>query len=136
MINDNLPNVFRCLIAQTIEATSPTDIVLGEVIAISPLSIKTATKEIIDEDFIMLTDSVRDYSVDIEVNHVTEPKGGGGGYASYASHTHGYKGRKKIMVYNSLKVGEKVIMIKQKGGQLFIVLCRVFDHMGLSGQWG
>ena len=70
----------------------------------------------------ILSDNVRDFEVDIEVNHITEKRAGGGGYAEYASHDHGYRGRKKIIIYNGLKIGEKVVMIQQSGGQLFLLL--------------
>ena len=74
--------------------------------------------------------------MDIEVNHVTENRAGGGGYAEYASHNHDYKGRKKIRVYNGLKPGEIVAMIRQRGGQQYLVVSRIHNHEGLSGQWG
>ena len=47
---------------------------------------------------------------------------------------HDYIGKKKIMVHNGLKVGEKVILLQQSGGQRYIVLDRVFDHR-TEGQW-
>lgn len=45
-------------------------------------------------------------------------------------------GEKKIRVYNGLKPGEVVAMIRQRGGQQYLVVSRVHNHQGLSGQWG
>lgn len=135
MINDELPNVLKSLVAQTVRGMNPSDFVLGEVISEAPLVIRVGENEL-DEDFLILSDNVRDFEVDIEVNHITEKRAGGGGYAEYASHDHEYKGRKKIIIYNGLKIGEKVVMIQQSGGQLFFVANRVYNHADVHGQWG
>lgn len=135
MINDELPNVLKSLVAQTVRGMNPSDFVLGEVISEAPLVIRVGENEL-DEDFLILSDNVRDFEVDIEVNHITEKRAGGGGYAEYASHDHDYKGRKKIIIYNGLKIGEKVVMIQQSGGQLFLVANRVYNHADVHGQWG
>lgn len=135
MINDELPNVLKSLVAQTVRGMNPSDFVLGEVISEAPLVIRVGENEL-DEDFLILSDNVRDFEVDVEVNHITEKRAGGGGYAEYASHDHDYKGRKKIIIYNGLKIGEKVVMIQQSGGQLFFVANRVYNHADVHGQWG
>lgn len=135
MINDELPNVLKSLVAQTVRGMNPSDFILGEVISEAPLVIRVGENEL-DEDFLILSDNVRDFEVDIEVNHITEKRAGGGGYAKYASHDHDYKGRKKIIIYNGLKIGEKVVMIQQSGGQLFFVANRVYNHADVHGQWG
>ena len=41
------------------------------------------------------------------------------------AHTHDIVGKKAILVHNGLKLGEEVILIRQKGGQEYIVLDRV-----------
>jgi len=87
MINDELPNVLKSLVAQTVRGMNPSDFVLGEVISETPLVIRVGENEL-DEDFLILSDNVRDFEVDIEVNHITEKRAGGGGYAEYASHDH------------------------------------------------
>ena len=135
-MSTQLVQTIQMLAKQTLDASKPSDYVLGVVESINPLSIRIEQKESIPEEFLILTDAVRDYEVDIEVNHVTGNRAGGSGDAEFASHNHGYAGRKKIKVYNSLHVGEQVILIQQAGGQEFIVLSRVFNHTNLSGQWG
>lgn len=136
MINDDLPNVLRSLVRQTVQAMNPSDFILGVVTSESPLLIRIDDKRELDEDFLILSDNVRDYAVDIEVKHTTENRSGGGGDAAFASHNHDYTGRKKIIVYNGLKEGEQVVMFRQSGGQLFYVADRVFQHKDVHGQWG
>ncbi len=131
-----LVSTLQKLVAQTNNAMKPTDYCLGVVETVAPLSIRIDQKDILTEEFLILTDLVRDFSVDITVSHTTENRAGGGGYAEFASHNHDYTGRKKIIVHNSLSVGESVILIQQAGGQEFIVLSRLYDHSNVTGQWG
>lgn len=135
-MNAELLQILRELVVQTISAGKPADYILGVVESVSPLTIRVDQREIITEEFLILTDLVRDYQVDITVSHTTENRGGGGGYAEFASHSHDYTGRKKIIVHNSLAVGESVVLIRQAGGQEYIVLSRIFDHTSCNGQWG
>lgn len=131
-----LVSTLQKLVAQTNSAMKPTDYCLGVVETVAPLSIRIDQKDILTEEFLILTDLVRDFSVDITVSHTTENRAGGGGYAEFASHNHDYTGRKKIIVHNGLSVGESVILIQQAGGQEFIVLSRLYDHSNVTGQWG
>lgn len=135
-MNAELLQILRELVVQTISAGKPADYILGVVESVSPLTIRVDQREIITEEFLILTDLVRDYQVDITVSHTTENRGGGGGYAEFASHNHDYTGRKKIIVHNNLAVGESVVLIRQAGGQEYIVLSRIFDHTACNGQWG
>nr|DAI55647.1 MAG TPA: Protein of unknown function (DUF2577) [Caudoviricetes sp.] len=136
MSGQALAEVMKQLAGQAEDASRPSDYILGTVESSSPLSIRVSQKDLITAEYLITTDAVRDYDVDIEVNHVTENRAGGGGYAEYASHNHDYKGRKRIRVYNGLKRGEIVVMIRQRGGQQYLVVSRIHNHQGLSGQWG
>lgn len=131
-----LLKAIQSVVQTNVGAMKLSDYVLGTVISVNPLKIQISPKDIIPEELLILTDGVRDFDVDIEVNHTTKNRGGGSGVAEFQSHNHGYKGRKKIRVYNGLHVGEQVIMLQQTGGQEFCVLSRVFNHTNLSGQWG
>lgn len=133
----NLLGTIQQIAKNAIEASNPADYCIGVVQSVDPLTINIESQEeSLTEDFLILTDLVRDFTVDIQVNHTTENAEGGSGYAEYASHNHAYTGRKRITVYNGLSVGESVILIRQAGGQEFIVLSRIDDHANVSGQWG
>ena len=131
-----LTDALQQLAFNTFQAGKPADYVLGIVESASPLIIRIDAQETITASFLILTDAVRDYDVDITVNHTTENAAGGSGYAEYASHNHGYSGRKRITVHNGLTPGESVVMLRQSGGQEYLVLSRIFNHTSLSGQWG
>ena len=135
-MSNQLMNALQKLVYNTYQAGKPADYILGVVETVNPLVIRLDAKETITEEFLVLTDAVRDYDVDITVNHTTENAAGGSGYAEYASHNHGYKGRKRITVHNGLTPGESVVMLRQLGEQEYLVISRIFNHTGLSGQWG
>jgi hypothetical protein len=135
-MSNQLMNALQKLAYNTYQAGKPADYILGVVETVNPLVIRLDAKETITEEFLVLTDAVRDYDVDITVNHTTENAAGGSGYAEYASHNHGYKGRKRITVHNGLTPGESVVMLRQLGGQEYLVISRIFNHISLSGQWG
>ena len=120
------------------------DIVLfGQVLSVKPLQIKVNQKQTIKEDALILTHAVKDYEVDIEVSHYTvnddflqtmhdHPNVAENSFDSH--HKHAYKGRKKIKIYNGLKVGENVMMLRQNGGSRYIVLDRIEDPE-TEGEW-
>ena len=128
-------DVLKKLINQTTQAGKPMALIKGEVTSTSPVTVKVEGRFEISAPFLELTHNVKDYYVDITVSHTTENRAGGGGYAEFASHNHDYTGRKKILVHNGLKVGEFVWLIRQEGGQVFVVLDRV-NEPTCSGQWG
>ncbi len=131
----NLLPAIQQAVKQSVEAARPSDYILGTVETVSPLSIRLNSRDLVTEDFLILTDAVRDYNVDITVSHQTENRAGGSGDPSFASHNHDYKGRKRITVHNGLAVGEIVVMLRQGGGQQYCVLSRVHDHANVTGQW-
>ena len=121
----------------------PTIILFGQVTSAKPLQIFVNQKQTIKEDALILTHAVKDYEVDIEVSHYTvndnflitmhdHPNVMEDDFDSH--HKHAYRGRKKIKIYNGLKVGEKVMMIRQNGGSRYIVLDRIDDPQ-TEGEW-
>ena len=50
------------------------------------------------------------------------------------SHLHNIAGRKKIRIYNGLHKGESVLLLRAQGGNSFIVLDRMSEHL-TGGEW-
>ncbi len=109
---------------EAIQAGNPMGVCFGTVTSASPLKITVDQKKILTDAQLILTNNVRDYSVEMTVDHQTGSTSGGSGDASFASHRHAYSGRKKFTVHLGLKAGEKVILLRCDGGQKFIVLDR------------
>jgi sortase (surface protein transpeptidase) len=108
-----------------VNEAKPTSIVFGQVTGINPLKISIDQKLILTSEQLILTNNVRDYNVEMTVDHFTESSSGGSGESSFASHNHAYSGKKTFMVHNGLVIGDQVIMIQVQGGQKFIILEKV-----------
>ena len=109
---------------EAVNASGPMGLCFGTVTSASPLKIQVDQKKTLTEAQLILTNNVRDFSVEMTVDHTTDAASGGSGDASFASHRHDYTGRKKFKVHLGLKTGEKVILLRCDGGQKFIVLDR------------
>ena len=118
---------------EAVRAENTMGVCHGTVTGLSPLEITTDQKLILGEKQLILTNAVRDYTVEMTVDHVTEVISHGhsvtdtytgGGTAQPVEHSHPYKGRKSFRVHLGLKMGEKVILVRCDGGQQFVVLDR------------
>ena len=112
-------------------SSAPVNVIFGKVVSTKPLKIQTEQKEILDEDFLILTDSVRDYKTQISFDNpdikqvfttwdMPEKM-----ESSQSKIAFKKKIKHDITVYNALKIGEGVILIRVQGGQDFIVLGRI-----------
>lgn len=132
-----------------VNTKKPFSLVFGKVISAEPnLKIFVDQKLTLDEQQLILTNNVRDYTIYMSTagedkngetgdEHNTENESYITGLASsaptpssinewqFAEHKHKYKGKKKWTVHLKLKVDEKVIMMRCDGGQKYIVLDRV-----------
>ena len=109
---------------EAVKADGPMAVSFGTVTSASPLKIQVDQKKTLTEAQLILTNNVRDFNVDMTVDHQTESQSGGAGDAAFAPHKHRYQGRKKWKVHNALQMGEKVILLRCDGGQQYIVLGR------------
>ncbi len=123
-INAFLGNVKRAAV-EAVAAGSPMSFLLGKVTSVSPLKVQIDQKLELIEAQLILTNAVRDYTVNMTVNHETEAAAGGSGDAAFASHKHSYTGKKAYTVHLGLKPGEQVLLLRTDGGQKFIILDRL-----------
>ncbi|MFJ7971328.1 DUF2577 domain-containing protein [Psychrobacillus sp. NPDC096389] len=119
-MNDIL-KLFKRAAKEAIEASDPTAIQFGEVTSVSPLKILVEQKKPLTMAQLVLTRNVRDHEIEMTVEHTTEVGNGPD------AHTHEYKGRKKFIVHNALKLGDKVMLVKVQGGQKYIVWDKEVD---------
>ena len=99
----------------------------GTVTSVSPLQIQAEQKKTLSKAQLVLTRNVSDFETEVTVDWTSENKSGGSGESSFSSHNHAIKGKKKITVHNALKVGDKVVLMKQHGGQKYLVVDRVVN---------
>lgn len=114
---------------EAMDNSVPTQVFVGTVTSVDPLEITIDQRLPIPAEFLLLTDNVRDYEVEISfddsgiVHDVNGYLPGTEHEISKLAFTSRIKN--KITVYNSLKIGESVKLIREQGGQKFIVLNRV-----------
>ena len=82
---------------------------------------------VLGEQLLVLARNVTDYMTTVTVQWIT---GTGvlpsnGGTAVPPPHVHGVAGTQSLTVHNALEVGDEVILIRQQGGQKFIVVDRI-----------
>ena len=111
-INDLLA-VIKQAALDAVYNVKPVAFMFGTVESTKPLRVKIDPKLVLDEAFLALTRNVSKYSVDIEIEEETDAEQG---------HKHKVKGKKKITVDNSLKVGDIVLIAREQGGQRFIII--------------
>ncbi len=157
-----LLNIIKGVVQQMMQGANLTDCVFGTVVKESPLEIKVDSfADVLEEDDLLLTNAVKDHFVDIEVawktvkdnylqgfqqihnnnvsayNSHTHPNTGAASakmQTGDTTHLHDVKGRKKIRIYNGLKVGETVLLLRRSGGQQYVVLDRISEHK-TNGEW-
>lgn len=124
------------------EASKPANIYFGEVVNIAPLKISVEQKMLLGEKQLILSRNVTDFKTSISIEWLTQNSLGEHNHLVKGSdsegddidietdaenllHSHEITGKKEITVHNGLAVGDNVILLRQQGGQKFIVLDRV-----------
>ena len=100
--NDFLIAIKRAAL-DAVKSQHPVSICFGNVVSTSPLKITVEQKLTLGKAQLILTRNVTDHDVDI---------------TSYGT-------RNRITIHNALKIGDEVILIKQQGGQKYLVLDKV-----------
>ena len=103
------------IVSNMLENSKLSKLEFGTVESVDPLKIRIDQKKVINASQLMLSHLVRDYYVDITVQHSTDSIYGAwdtthdhpdaGSNVIPIDHEHEYKGRKKIMMHYSLKKG-------------------------------
>lgn len=149
----SLKDSMKFIALNLFETLQATDVMFGTVIATDPLVIMTDQKNEVTEQFLILTNMVKDHTVDmtismqtVEDNYLQENAAkhthGNGNMGSpttgttdfNTTHKHDIEGKKKIILHYGLKVGESVILLRQQGGQRYVVLDRR-DSPIAGGEW-
>ncbi len=121
----NFIEVIKRAAIEAVKAGQPSDFCFGTVTSEQPLKILVEQKMELTSRQLVLTRHVTDYWTEVTTDWESEAKEGGSGEASFASHAHGLKGRKGLTIHNSLKTGDKVVLVKKQGGQQYLVLDKV-----------
>ena len=114
-------------------AACPVNICFGKVISTSPLQVLVDQKMTLGVAQLVMTRNVTDYDVDVTVdwetktelsthNHSVDGKTTNG---VDLKHSHVLDGNKTITIHNSLAKGDEVVLLRQQGGQKYVIIDRV-----------
>lgn len=112
-----------------VKASKPVEVCFGKVTSASPLKILVEQKLPLGEGQLILTRNVTNFKTYITGGNVknyyyTGSDTDGGTAPVVPSHVHAI-GKVQITVHNGLVVGNEVILIRQQGGQKYIVVDRI-----------
>jgi len=112
-----------------VKASKPVEVCFGKVTSASPLKILVEQKLPLGEGQLILTRNVTNFKTYITGGNVknyyyTGSDTDGGTAPVVPSHVHAIE-KVQITVHNGLVVGDEVILIRQQGGQKYIVVDRI-----------
>lgn len=108
----SLVDLIKNVAVKAVEATNPVHVLFGTVVSERPLEVQIHQKLKLTEEFLVITERVTRYEVNLEHNH------GGGINALTGMLTN-------TPIRTGLKKGDKVVLLRVQGGQQFIVLDKV-----------
>ena len=127
-----------------IDSLQLTDVTFGVVEAVSPLKVRISQDMVLTDEYLILTNAVKDHTVKISIEWESEPEKDHihtvgelpttGVKEPEEGHKHEIKGRKLMTIHNSLTVDEKVLLLRTLGGQSYVVIDRV-DEIPNLGEW-
>lgn len=94
------------------KASKPVSLMSGKVETVGPLSVRIDQKLVLPEKALILTDSVRDHDITINIHGITDSRGDS------------ISGETAVTIHNALQVGESVLLIRKQGGQQFLIIGR------------
>ena len=127
----DLVKIIKRAAMDAVEAGKPCDVLFGTVQSVAPLSIFVEVGMVLDETELILGELLTDFQTefsfdDPEVLQVfTTWDMDEESESMPAKMSFQGKVRHKVTVYNGLKVGDKVILLRKQNGQRFVVLDRV-----------
>lgn len=95
------------------EASNPVSVMYGQVTKTDPLEILVDQRFPLDEDFLIVTERLTRYEIDLKHNHIYS-----GGETEDAL-------TDKIVIREGLKVGDSVLLLRVQGGQKYVVWDKV-----------
>lgn len=100
-------------------AAAPANVCFGKVMGAAPLKVLVDQKMTLGAAQLVLTRKVTDYEVAVTIEWETE---------TTEEHKHDLEGKKILTVHNSLTVGDEVVLLRQQGGQKYIVIDKVANY--------
>lgn len=114
----DLLSVIKKAASDAVDSAVPVGIVTGTVVGDDPLRVQIDPKLTLSGSALLICDSVKRKDVDMKMEEQSEPGGD-------PSHTHNFTGFKTYTMQTGLKTGDVVLLIRQSGGQRYVIIDRV-----------
>lgn len=101
----DLVRIIKRMVKETVENEKPTRVMYGKVISTNPLKVNIEQRMVLDKNFLVLSDRLTRKSTRIRIPSTND--------------------QVDVVFDNSLKVNDKVILLREQGGQKFIILDKV-----------
>lgn len=101
----DLVRIIKRMVKETVENEKPTRVMYGKVISTNPLKINIEQRMVLDKNFLVLSDRLTRKSTRIRIPSTND--------------------QVDVVFDNSLKVNDRVILLREQGGQKFIILDKV-----------
>lgn len=111
----SLADAIKQLSHSTIGASNPVSVMFGTITKTNPLEVNVDQRFILTEDFLILTERLTRYEIDLRHKHDTS------GEPTRAALT------EKVVIREGLKVGDSVLLLRVQGGTQYIVWDKVVN---------
>lgn len=112
----DLVRIIKRIVKETIANDSPTRVMYGKVISTNPLKVNIEQRMILDKNQLVLTDHL---SRKTSIVTVRDNYRDGNGDLTHVNRD------VEVIFDNRLKVNDKVILLREQGGQKFVILDKV-----------
>ena len=113
IVATGLIDIMKRASMDAIENAKPCDLRYGTVISTNPLKVQVTNQFVLPAGVLIVPKHLSNYTIKVEI---TEENSGESAESASA---------KQMKIYNALKTGDKVAMIRQSGGQYYYILDRI-----------
>ena len=127
---NNLLELIKKAAKDAVDAAQDSDFCYGTVTSASPLKILVEQKMELTAAQLVLCRNVTDHTIEVTAGNTKDffytgkIEDGGTAPIPTTPHIHAI-GKVQMIVHNGLKIGDKVVLVRKKGGQEYLVLDRV-----------
>lgn len=117
MMATGLIDIMKRAAMEADDSRQPCDLRFGTVTSVKPLKVKITNQFILPESLLVVPEHLTDHDVKVSLKSW--------GTSSSDSHSHTISGENTFTIYNALKTGDKVALLRKTGGQSYFILDRI-----------
>lgn len=115
----SMVDLIKQMAIDTSNAQTPVNIFIGTVASVDPITVDVTPKLKLTKEFLILTERVTRYEVDLTHSHV--------GFHGPTNEMLKDKMVGEHPIRTGLKVGDSVVLLRVQGGQQFVIIDKVVD---------